>query len=227
MTRARAPWRFHARVFMARPRMTAGFAVGLVVSLVCLIGLRLRPSSSLILGWDVFCAIFLAAIGLMVTGQDPVRIARRAATQDEGQGIILLLVLGATAASLGAVGVELHLMKGEHGWGRTLHVALAVATVATSWLVMQTVLALHYAHEYYAPDASGAPAGGLAFPGVEAPDYWDFLHFAIIIGVASQTADIAFTSQPLRRIGTVHGVLSFLFNTVALALTINLLAGLF
>jgi uncharacterized membrane protein len=69
--------------------------------------------------------------------------------------------------------------------------------------------------------------GGLKFPGGEAPDYWDFLHFSVIIGVACQTADIEFTAKPLRRIGALHGVLSFVFNTVALALTINLLAGLF
>ena len=45
--------------------------------------------------------------------------------------------------------------------------------------------------------------------------------------VASQTADIAFTSKPLRRIGTLHGLVAFIFNTVVLALTINLLASLF
>ena len=53
------------------------------------------------------------------------------------------------------------------------------------------------------------------------------MHFAVVIGVASQTADIAFQSKALRRIGTVHGVIAFTFNTVVLALTINLVAGLF
>jgi uncharacterized membrane protein len=31
----------------------------------------------------------------------------------------------------------------------------------------------------------------------------------------------------MRRIGTVHSLISFGFNTIVLALTINLLAGLF
>jgi len=70
-------------------------------------------------------------------------------------------------------------------------------------------------------------ARGLRFPGEEAPDYWDFLHFAVIVGVASQTADIAISSKPLRRLCTVHALFSFAFNTVVVALTINLLAGLF
>ena len=61
----------------------------------------------------------------------------------------------------------------------------------------------------------------------EPPDYWDFLHFATIIGVAAQTADVAFGSKSMRRTGTVHGMVAFIFNTVVLALTINLLAGLF
>jgi uncharacterized membrane protein len=65
------------------------------------------------------------------------------------------------------------------------------------------------------------------FPGKEAPDYWDFLHFSIVIGVASQTADIAFTDKALRRLGTAHSLFAFAYNTVIVALTINLLAGLF
>jgi uncharacterized membrane protein len=93
---------------------------------------------------------------------------------------------------------------------------------------MQYVFALHYAHEYYDPDENCAgDSKGLAFPGGEPPDYWDFLHFSIIIGVAAQTADIAFTSKGLRRIGTLHSLVAFAFNTVIVALTINLLAGLF
>ena len=49
----------------------------------------------------------------------------------------------------------------------------------------------------------------------------------MVIGVASQTADGAFTAKGLRRLGTVHSLVAFGFNTVVVALTINLLAGLF
>lgn len=91
------------------------------------------------------------------------------------------------------------------------------------------IIALHCAHEYYAADVDDDPAtleqGGLDFPGGGPPNYWDCVHFAVVIGVASQTADIALTSQRMRRIGTVHGVVAFSFNTVTLALTINILAG--
>jgi uncharacterized membrane protein len=223
----RAHWRLSPALVTARPRLTISAAIGLAVG-GGLLGLtHLRLSTGLILGWDAFCLVFLALAVGMVSGEGPEQIGARAATQDEGQHVILALVIGASAASLAAVAAELSLLKTAHGAVQALHVALAVATVAASWLVMQTVLALHYAHEYYAADATGAPAGGLAFPGVEAPDYWDFFHFAIIIGVASQTADIAITDRTLRRLATVHSLVAFVFNTMIIALTITLVAGLF
>ena len=223
----RASWRASPAVFVARPRLLAAAAVGAGVTAGLLLVAHLSPSTGLIIGWDAFCLVFLALAARMVAGQAPEAIAARAATQDEGQHIILALVIGASAASLGAVAAELMLVKNTHGLIQALHVALAVVTVAASWTVMQTVFALHYAHEYYARGPTGEPAGGLSFPGVEAPDYWDFLHFAIIIGVASQTADIAITDQTLRRLSTVHSLIAFVFNTLIIALTINLVAGLF
>ena len=95
---------------------------------------------------------------------------------------------------------------------------------------MHFIFALHYVHRYFRPTPDGSTSdhvGGLAFPGGELPDFWDFLHFSIVIGVASQTADIAFTRKDLRRLGTVHGLVAFVFNTAVLALGINLVAGLF
>jgi uncharacterized membrane protein len=153
------------------------------------------------------------------------------AAQDEGQAIIVTVVMIAAAASLWAVGLELSLAKGAHGLAKELRVVLAVTTVALSWFTTQVIFALHYAHSYYEPDTATPDEndviGGLNFPGGEEPDNWDFLHFAVVIGVASQTADVAFTAKRQRRIGTVHSLVSFAFNTAVLALTINLLAGLF
>ena len=85
-------------------------------------------------------------------------------------------------------------------------------------------------NSYLVGSAAARPRGdaqGLKFPGGEPPDYWDFLHFSVVVGVACQTADVAFTSKRMRRLGTIHGLVAFTFNTVILALTINLLASLF
>jgi len=222
-----------ARAFRDRPRMLAGIVVGVVVAVALwLIPSQLSWSTRSILAWDCAASTFIATMMLMMVKSDILTIQTRAAAQDEGQGVTLLISIVAATASILAIAVELSLAKADHGLIKALRVALAFATIALSWFFIHLIFALHYAHEYYSPetcpDAEGhAERGGLRFPGNEPPDYWDFVHFAVIIGVACQTADIEFTGKPLRRIGTLHGCLSFVFNTVALALTINLLAGLF
>ena len=223
-------WPMVIGAFLARPRLLVAFAAGLAVWLACAFLTRLQWSTSAILGWDACALVFIAAIIAFMTGKSPAEIRQQAPSQDEGQGMILAVVILAAAFSMAAVGVELSIARSEHGLDKAWRVALAFGTVAASWFMVHLIFALHYAHEYYAPDRTltgDAVAGGLYFPGEEPPDYWDFLHFSTVIGVASQTADIAFTSKPLRRIGTLHGIVAFTFNTVVLALTINLLAGLF
>ena len=234
MTTPPAPWPIAAfRAFRDRPRLTGALAVGAVVA-VGLYGVpnHLAWTTRDILIWD--CAALSFIIGMMGMmcdcGID--RIQARAAEQDEGRGLTLVLSILSATLSVLAIGAELSLAKNDHGLIKISRVALAFSTIAVSWFFTHLIFALHYAHEYYSPetcvDQDGrTDRGGLNFPGGEPPDYWDFLHFAVIIGVASQTADIEYTSKPLRRIGTVHGALSFVFNTVVLALTINLLAGLF
>lgn len=216
----------------SRPRLASAIAVGLLVALLlAVLPMDLDRSTRATLAWDVGCTWFIALVLLEFRDRDAPYIRGVAAAQDEGQGLILTLVLVAAAASLGAVGVELSAAKDVQGLAKVLRVVLAFCTVALSWFVVQLIFALHYAHEYYAPDHDDDPTthqqGGLQFPSDALPDYWDFLHFAVVIGVASQTADIAFTSRAMRRIGTVHSLLAFTFNTAILALTINLLAGLF
>lgn len=222
-------WTLGPGAFAARPRLSVAVGIGVVVgTATALLGPGLSPSSCGIAGWDAFCAGYLVLTLTALAREGPAEIRARAAGQDQGQAVILLLILTACAVSLAAVGVELSQAQHDTGLVKTVRVTTAFVTVVGSWLVMQLVFALHYAHEYYAADpGTGTDAGGLAFPGGQAPDYWDFLHFAIVIGVASQTADIAFTGRRLRRLGTLHSLIAFVFNTLVLALTINLVAGLF
>ena len=191
----------------------------------------LEASTRAIICWDLTCLWFLTLTLLLMRSQTQTDLKTHVAAHDEGQGIIVATVIIAAAASLGAVALELSLAKDAHGLVKELRIGLALVTVALSWLTAQMIYALHYAHEYYAPDRTTPDendvVGGLEFPGGEEPDNWDFLHFALVIGVASQTADIAFTAKRMRRIGTTHSLISFAFNTAVLALTINLLAGLF
>jgi len=103
-----------------------------------------------------------------------------------------------------------------------------VFTIVCSWFATHTMFALHYAHRFYRDDPRTPEAdatGGLNFPGDESPDYWDFLYFAFVIGMTSQVSDVQVTSRPLRRLVFWHGILSFIFYTVILALSINIVAS--
>jgi uncharacterized membrane protein len=73
---------------------------------------------------------------------------------------------------------------------------------------------------------AGAVDGGLEFPGQEPPDYWDFFYFSIVLGMTFQVSDVAISSRKLRRLATVHAFLSFVYNTVIVALTVNIAASL-
>ena len=44
--------------------------------------------------------------------------------------------------------------------------------------------------------------------------------------MTSQVSDVQITPPSIRRLALIHGVLSFAFNTVILALSVNILAGL-
>jgi uncharacterized membrane protein len=214
--------------FAARPRLVIAFAFGVVAALVLHYGVRVHPVTSAILGWDGLCLTFIGSTFWIMAASSPDEIRVRAAADDEGRAVILAVVLSAAVAAVVAVALELSLARSVHGVERGLRVGLAFATVAASWFLVHLIFALHYAHGFYGRDEDGeGDAGGLRFPGDEEPDYWDFLHFAVIIGVASQTADIAIAAKPLRRLNTVHALFSFAFNTVIVALTINLLASLF
>ncbi|MDR3448244.1 MAG: DUF1345 domain-containing protein, partial [Alphaproteobacteria bacterium] len=111
------------------------------------------------------------------------------------------------------------------------HMALAGATIISAWVFIHLTFALHYAHEYFDETKNEVGEtyklrGGIVFPGTQDPDYWDFMYFSFIIGVASQTADVSISSKAIRRTSLVHSVLAFFFNSAILALTINIAAGL-
>ena len=175
--------------------------------------------------WDLFAAIYLGlAFHVMLTCKgDPLRA--RAARQDDSRVVILVIILLAITASLVAIAGLLAAAK--EAPNRALNLGLAATTIVLSWTVTQVVFTLHYAHEYYRPTGgSSAVAEGLDFRGDRNPDYWDFFYFATSFGAASQTSDVSILTKPLRRLATLHAIISFFFNTAVLALTINLAASL-
>jgi uncharacterized membrane protein len=214
-----------ARSIAIRPRVyvaaLAGFSAA--VLLPSAVSGNLRTAIAGDIGAIVY---LLLGFRLMMTcGGDVMR--KRAARQDDSRVVILVLVLAAIALSFWTVVGVLSETKQVSGNTKFLHTLLAAATVGLSWLVTQVVFTFHYAHEFYRPDDNAERlAGGLEFPNDSKPDYWDFFYFATSLGAASQTSDVAIRTKALRRLVTLHAVVSFFFNTAVLALAINIGASL-
>ena len=189
---------------------------------------ELRQGERLAAAWLAGVAVFLGVTGFLVSGAPPERLRRRAREIDPRTWVLTILVVAAATASLFALGFTLQKPPSESTLAMAQRLLLAGLTVIASWTLAHTAFALHYAHHFYGDGpAPGAEddRGGLAFPGNELPDYWDFLYFSFVIGMTCQVSDVQVTSRPMRRLTLLHGVLAFFFNTVVLALAVNLLAS--
>jgi uncharacterized membrane protein len=214
-----------ARSIAIRPRvyLAALAAVAAAVLLPSAVSGNLRTAIAGDIGAIVYLALGFRT--MLSCGSDVIR--KRAARQDDGKIVILILVLLAIALSFWTVIGVLSEAKQISDHTKHLRTLLAAATVGLSWLVTQVVFTFHYAHEFYRPDDTAEKlAGGLEFPHDGKPDYWDFFYFATSLGAASQTSDVAIRTKALRRLVTLHAVVAFFFNTAVLALAINIGASL-
>jgi uncharacterized membrane protein len=213
------------RALRARPRLVAAVLFGALLWWLVPGALNQHAEARALVAWNAGALLYLALVSHMVLNDTPERLRRRALLQDEGRIGVLGLVVLAAAAVLLAVGSQLAVVKDLQGPARVLHIALAALTVVTSWLFTQTLMALHYAHDFYMARARHQP-DPLSFPGTADPRYGDFFYFACVIGTSGQTADVSFNGSALRGVGTLHCVLAFFFNATLLALSINIAAGL-
>ena len=211
-------------------------AAGRDCSSACCAGLAVAPllpadisrTTRAILAWDIGVIVFLVLSAFLFTTERLDRMAADAAAQEEGEWTIFWLTVAAVAFSFAAIiGEFADITKDLPPLQRNLHVILVAMTLFVSWLMTHTTFAFRYAHEYYEidPDGSGI-AGGLEFPGERRPDYLDFMYFSLVLGMTFQVSDVQITARKFRRLAAAHGLLSFLFNTIILALTVNIAAGL-
>lgn len=179
------------------------------------------------LAWCAGLVVYLGLAWWLCHAFDAKRTRERAQAQDEPSFILFLVLLLANLACVAAITVLMQQSRDLSGLARALHVGLSVAALAASWLFIQAIFTFHYAHRYYFEEKQGEPDGaGLTFPGGLDPDYFDFLYFAHVVGMTSQVSDVQVTSREMRRLTLVHSVLSFGFNMLILALSINVVAGL-
>ncbi|THD35545.1 MAG: DUF1345 domain-containing protein [Sphingomonas sp.] len=178
------------------------------------------PLAHFLIGFDVATFLFLASLMPMLRTHDAKRIAEHAARNDANRAVLLGITVAISIVVLGAVTLVVA------GGGPDYSKPLVIATLALAWLFANTVYALHYAHIYYSTGESrGGYAGGLDIPSTREPDYFDFLHFSLILGMTFQTADIDITCPAIRRVSTGQCLAAFVFNIGILSFSINMIAG--
>jgi uncharacterized membrane protein len=211
-------------VYLARRRVRLLIATVVMLVVFFAIPGEMRPATRALIAWNAGAGCFLLLIGVMFARSGPKGARAHAALEDENQWVVLSIAVFAAGAAVAAIVWELGPVKDMAGLAKAEHIGLVAATILTAWTFIHMIFALHYAGEYYAPAPGGARAG-LRFPEEDEPSWGEFVYQAFVIGCACATADVNATSTAMRRACLAHGVVAFFFNTIILALTINIAAG--
>ncbi|HEY7790141.1 MAG TPA: DUF1345 domain-containing protein [Vicinamibacterales bacterium] len=208
-------WR---RRWRHRPRFLIAVLIFAVV-LAATLAARVVPVRAVLIAFDLAATVFLVSVAWMFEHTGPELMRRRARDEDGGHRGFLWSNVATSIVVLVALGLELH----ARGAGSLWQIVLAAGSLLLSWLFMNTMFALHYAHRFYAPHDRGTLR--LQFPGTSEPDYWDFIYFAFTIGMTFQVSDVQIADRRLRRLALIHGIIAFFFNVIIIALTVNVVAG--
>ncbi len=208
-------WR---RIWRDRPHLLMALAL-FVVSGAALLATGVGIVNALLLAFDLAAAVFLGVLAWMFNHSPPAHMRKHAQALDTGRWGVLLSAVGLSIVILVALGNEL---KAAHDGG-LLPLVVGVLSVVLSWLFLNTMFAVHYAHGYYGD--FGDEHAGLEFPSTPKPDYWDFAYFSIVVGMTFQVSDVQITSNYLRRVVLMHSVIAFFFNVFIIAITVNIVAG--
>ena len=200
------------RVAMAA---VAGVCAGILVALPA------DWQAGLLVGWDVAAVVYVVWSWASIWHRDAAATARLALREDPGRAVADVLLLVASVASVLAIALVITAGKSSGFVARDARAALAVASVALSWTVVQTVFTFHYARLYY-----GHPVGGIDFNQQDPPRFSDFAYLAFTLGMTFQVSDTDLQNPTVRARALQHALLSYLLGAVILATAINLVAGL-
>ena len=199
-------WDHHAKFYVSLAIGAIAFATSL----------HLNLRMPVAIGADVFFLSFIAAFAVTVPWMSPEKLKARAQVEDEGAVIVSLIIFAVIAYCCDAIFMTLN-AKPPTGAGWTV---LSLAGAPLGWLVIQLNETLHYSNLFYAKPGRGQKRA-LEFPGTEEPGVAEFLYFSFVVGMTAQTSDVAVRSAAMRNAVTLHGFVSFLFNTVLIALAVN------
>jgi uncharacterized membrane protein len=174
-----------------------------------------------LMAWDFACNIYECWVWGTIWGRDAADTARLAVRVDPTRAVADVLVQVAAIASLVAVGVVLGQAAQHNGAEQVLLAGVGVISVALSWLVVHTVYTLRYARLYYAP-----PDGGVEFNSTDPPCFSDFAYLAFTLGMTFQVSDTNMKTNRFRKLALGQSLLSYVFGTVIVAATVNLIVSL-
>jgi uncharacterized membrane protein len=203
-----------------------------VIALLVLLVSRAGSSGvvSFMITWIAFSASLLISSWVIILSFHPEEVKAIADKEDSSGAFIFIFIVMAAFISLFAIIILLQSVPTESKRGLSLHMILAVTSVCCSWLLIHTLFILRYAHLYYMPDNkrndNNTTNSGLDFPNEKEPDYLDFAYFSFVLGMTFQVSDVVITSKHIRRLALLHGLISFVYNTVIVALSINILSGI-
>lgn len=221
-------------LFSSTTRLNAHYKlyISLFVALIifgCSYG-RISTSSEIIITWLGYAITTLFLSWLTILNVHPIEMKRIAKGQDSSGSLIFIFVLTAALVSLFVVVLLLRSTQHLSGNALTLHVLLSIVAVMCSWTLVHTTFVFKYAHVYYELDTEDVTPSdykeGLDFPEEKEPDYLDFTYFSFVIGMTFQVSDVVINSKRIRHLALVHSLVSFAFNTVIVALSINIISGL-
>jgi uncharacterized membrane protein len=187
----------------------------------------MRTGAAALVGWDVAALLYLVTTGWMLLTDDADDLRARAAREDEPPMVLSVLVMAALLFGFGAVMVAMREGSAGGGSGGVFLSVLAIATLVLSWLCMQALFTLHYAHRYAGDsDGDGIVRGGIQMTGDPPRTYRDFIYISVCIGACFQVSDFGPKNTGFRNLITVHALISFAFNALVIALGVGIIGDL-
>ncbi|MEJ2889936.1 DUF1345 domain-containing protein [Actinomycetospora aeridis] len=93
---------------------------------------------------------------------------------------------------------------------------LTLSVLFSSWALSIVAYAVHYAQR-------DIDEPGLDFPGTRTGDFADYRYFALAVATTFGATDVSITTPTMRRVVNLHTLLTFVYNSVIVALLASFL----
>jgi uncharacterized membrane protein len=176
---------------------------------------------ALLVSWNVAAVVYIIWTWRVIWPLNGEHTAKHAVREDPSRGAADITMLLASVLSLAAIGLMLYESASLPGSEQYLGIGFSVLSVIIGWIMLHTLFTLHYAELYYT-----SPHGGIDFGKTDKPTYQDFAYVAFTIGMTFQVSDTNLETARIRKTALRHALLSYMFGTVIVASTINLILSL-